>query len=192
MKFLLFFSLLWRAQRAPGSVGFFTKGSTRVFWPRNVSQKFPFFSQKFPFFSQKFPFFSQNVQMAKKRANTKVNGKMPKKIKISQNFSKVSIFFSKVSIFFSKVSIFFSKVSICFSNVSIFFSKVAICVSKVSSVFSKVSICFSKGSSFFSKSSIFLKIFHWFLKKNLKKSPTSSKKIWANPENVLNKNQTFS
>ena len=57
-SFSIFFSLAQRAKKGSRSVGFFTKGSTRVsFFAPDFSQKYPDFSQKYPDFSQNVPFF---------------------------------------------------------------------------------------------------------------------------------------
>ena len=76
--------LLRRAKRGTRSVGFFTKGSPRVLVGPRFFSKCSFFLKMFNF-SSKCSFFSQKVQVAKERAKTKVKGRMPKKLKLSQN-----------------------------------------------------------------------------------------------------------
>ena len=99
--------------------------------------------------SQNVPFFSQNFHVAKERANTKVKGGMPKKMKFSQNFSKCSIFFSKCH-FCLKMFPFVPKMfPIIFSNSSIVFSNSSIVFSN-SSIFSQILPFFSQILPFFS------------------------------------------
>ena len=74
---------LWRAKTGSRSVRFFTKGSTIFFFAPDLSQKYPGFFKSTRIFLKMFHF-SQNVQMAKERANTKVNGRIPKNCVISQ------------------------------------------------------------------------------------------------------------
>jgi hypothetical protein len=100
--------------------------------------------------SQNVPFFSQNLHVAKERANTKVKGGMPKKMKFSQNFSKCSIFFSKCH-FFLKMFHLFPKCSPLFSQI-------------LPIVFSNSSIVFSNSSIFSQILQFFLKMFQLFLK----------------------------
>ena len=148
-KFLKsFLHLLRRTTRGTRSVGFFAKGPPRGSgWTRTFLKMFHFFLK----ISQNVPFFSQNLHVAKERANTKVKGGMPKKMKFSQNFSKCSIFFSKCHFFlkmfhlFPKCSPLFSQIlPIVFSNSSIVFSNSSIFFSNSSIFFSKCSSCFSK------------------------------------------------
>ena len=120
--------------------------------------------------SQNVPFFSQNLHVAKERANTKVKGGMPKKMKFSQNFSKCSIFFSKCH-FFLKMFHLFPKCSPLFSQI------LPIVFSNSSIVFSNSSIFFSN-SSFFSQNVPVVSQNIFIPNKHQKKFKIS----WANPE----------
>ena len=77
--------------------------------------------------------FSQKFHVAKERANTKVKGRMPKKMKISQNVPCVSQnvpFCSQKVPFVPKMLPLFSQILPFFSNSSIVFSRCSSCFSK--------------------------------------------------------------
>ena len=147
-KFLKsFLHLLRRTKRGTRSVGFFAKGPLpEVLVGPGFFSKCSIFSQNF----SKCSIFSQNLHVAKERANTKVKGGMPKKMKFSQNFSKCSIFFSKCH--------FFSKCSICSQNVPHYFLKFFPLFSQILPLFSQILPFFSQILQFF------LKMFQLFLK----------------------------
>ena len=101
-------------------------------------------------------------------------------------------FFTKASTSFFLAPDFSQKFPFFPQNVPFVSQKVPFVSRKVPLVSQKVPFVSQKIHLFLKKFHLFLKIFYWFPKRFSKKSNTLQKNIWANPENVLKKSQTFS